>query len=212
MTEPAKNGGSKPAALKFGRLGPDTVHVCVDMQRLFGEKTQWHTPALAGIIASSARIVAHAPQRTIFTRFRTPPTAEQAPGHWRLYYGRWNEVLADRLPEDMFGVMPEFRRFVPPAIEIDKTTYNAFEAPGFQAALDRLGARALVFSGVETDVCVLATLLGAVDRGYRSVVATDAVASSNDAGHKAGLEVVFARYEMQIETAHSATILANWQS
>jgi nicotinamidase-related amidase len=197
--------------LKFGPLGADTVHVCVDMQRLFGEPTQWHTPALAGIMANAGRLVAHAPQRTIFTRFRTPPTAEDAPGQWRTYYERWNEMLADRLPDDMFGVMPDFRRFVPPALVIDKTTYNAFEAPGFEPMLDRLGARALVFTGVETDVCVLATLLTAVDRGYRSIVVGDAVESSNPASHRATLETVIARYEMQIEIADTDTVLAHWQ-
>ena len=205
------NATAQPAALRFGPLGADTVHVCVDMQRLFGEKTQWHTPALAGIMANTARVVAHAPARTIFTRFRTPATAEAAPGQWRTYYARWSEVLADRQSEDMFGVMPDFRRFVPPALEIDKTTYNAFEAPDFQPMLDRLGARALVFTGVETDVCVLATLLTAVDRGYRSIVVGDAVASSNPASHRATLETVVARYEMQIEIAGTGTILANWR-
>jgi nicotinamidase-related amidase len=181
------------------------------MQRLFGEETQWHTPAMAGIMNNAARLVAHAPARTVFTRFRTPASAAEAPGQWRHYYHRWNEVLASRLPEDMFGVMPDLAGFVPPATEIDKTTYNAFESPTFQQALERLKPRALIFSGVETDVCVLATLLAAVDRGYRSIVARDAVASGNAAGHRAALETVIVRYEMQIEIADTADILVQWQ-
>ncbi|MEX1109192.1 MAG: cysteine hydrolase [Dongiaceae bacterium] len=198
-------------ALKFGPLGPDTVHVCVDMQRLFGEETQWHTRDLAGILKNTARIIAHAPANTVFTRFRTPITADEAPGQWRHYYQRWDKVLASRLPEDMFGVMPDLAGFVPPAVEIDKTTYNAFESPAFEQALDRLKPRALIFSGVETDVCVLATLLAAVDRGYRSIVARDAVASGNAIGHRAALEMVIVRYDMQIEIADTAEILAQWQ-
>ncbi|MEX2200578.1 MAG: cysteine hydrolase [Dongiaceae bacterium] len=198
-------------ALKFGPLGRDTVHVCVDMQRLFGEETQWHTRDLTGILKNTGRLIAHAPARTIFTRFRTPNTADAAPGQWRHYYRRWDKVLASRLPEEMFGVMPDLAGFVPPAVEIDKTTYNAFETPAFRQALDRLKPQALIFSGVETDVCVLATLLAAVDRGYRSVVARDAVASGNAAGHRAALEMVIVRYDMQIEIADTADILAQWQ-
>ena len=201
----------KAKSLKFGPLGPDTAHACIDMQRLFGEKTQWFTPDLAGIVASTGRLIAHAPARTVFTRFRTPDTIDDATGHWRPYYERWNEVLAAKLPEDMFGILTEYRRFAPPGIEIDKVTYNAFEAPDFGKTLESWGTKALVFSGVETDVCVLGTLMGAVDRGYRVVVASDAVASGNPNAHKAALEFVFPRYEMQIEVSDTDTILANWK-
>ncbi len=210
MSADPKQPAPPVGKLKFGPLGPETAHVCVDMQRLFGEETQWYTPDLAGIVANTARIIEHAPARTVFTRFRTPNTPAEAPGQWRPYYERWNEVLADRMPEDMFGIVADFRRFVPPAREIDKTTYNAFESPAFGKALERMAATAIVFTGVETDVCVLATLLGAVDRGYRVVIASDAVASSNRASHHAALETVMARYEMQIEAADTTTLLANW--
>ena len=38
-------------------------------------------------------------------------------------------------------------------------------------------------SGSETDVCVLATVLDAVDIGYRVIVVRDAICSSSDEGH-----------------------------
>ena len=201
----------KRKSLKFGPLGSDTAHACIDMQRLFGEKTQWFTPDLAGIVGATARLIEHAPSRTIFTRFRTPATVDDAMGHWRPYYERYKEVLAAKLPDDMFGVIKEYQRFVPPAVEIDKITYNAFEAPDFGRMLERWGTKALVFSGVETDVCVLGTMMGAVDRGFRVVVASDAVASGNPKSHQAALDIVFPRYEMQIEVADTDTILANWK-
>ena len=51
--------------------------------------------------------------------------------------------------------------------------------------LRRRQTDALVISGAETDVCVLAAVLGAVDFGYRVVLATDALCSSSDATHDA---------------------------
>jgi nicotinamidase-related amidase len=38
----------------------------------------------------------------------------------------------------------------------------------------------LIVTGGETDVCVLATVLGGIDRGYRVVVVSDALCSSTD--------------------------------
>jgi len=54
-------------------------------------------------------------------------------------------------------------------------------------------------TGSETDVCVLATVLGAVDHGYRVIVVTDAVCSSSDEGHDAMLKLYRERYSLQIE-------------
>jgi hypothetical protein len=58
--------------------------------------------------------------------------------------------------------------------------------------------------GGETEVCVLATVLGAIDIGYRVVIATDALCSSADATHNAMLEIYHGRFGMQVETAETA--------
>jgi nicotinamidase-related amidase len=50
----------------------------------------------------------------------------------------------------------------------------------FVAALTQKHVNTLVVSGGETDVCVLATVLAAVDRGYRVILAQDALCSSSD--------------------------------
>ena len=72
-------------------------------------------------------------------------------------------------------------------------------------------ADALIVSGSETDVCVLATVLDAVDRGYRVIVARDAVCSSSDEGHDMLMRLYHTRFTEQIETADVETILSRWQ-
>jgi nicotinamidase-related amidase len=57
---------------------------------------------------------------------------------------------------------------------------------------------------------VLATVLGAVDLGYRVILVRDAICSSSDAGHDALLEVYHRRYTEQIETADAESILRRW--
>ena len=66
-------------------------------------------------------------------------------------------------------------------------------------------------TGSETDVCVLATVLGAVDLGYRVIVVRDAVCSSSDEGHDALMTVYHQRYTEQIEVAGAATIMQWWE-
>jgi len=68
----------------------------------------------------------------------------------------------------------------------------------------------LVITGAETDVCVLAAVLGAIDLGYRVIIARDAICSSADATHDAILTLYHQRFAEQIEIADTATILAHW--
>jgi nicotinamidase-related amidase len=63
----------------------------------------------------------------------------------------------------------------------------AVDGPTLQILLQRHGV--LIVNGGETDVCVLATVLGAIDRGYRVVVASDAICSSADETHDASLRL-----------------------
>jgi nicotinamidase-related amidase len=196
--------------LRFGPI-EKAVHICVDMQRLFAEETEWASPVVHEIAPTVARICEHAPERTIFTRFLTPDAAEDARGQWKTYYRRWRGVLASRLAPDIFDLVPVLRQFTPPARVIDKHTLSAFENPRLQEALDELDVKTAIFTGVETDVCVLITTLVAVDRGYRTILVRDAIASSDAGGHRACLDFVFPRHDEQIELVDSATLLAMWK-
>jgi nicotinamidase-related amidase len=62
---------------------------------------------------------------------------------------------------------------------IDKNRYSAFAEPRLIEHLRQRETDALIVSGSETDVCVLATVLDAVDIGYRVIVVRDAVCSSS---------------------------------
>ena len=195
------------------RLGPieDAAHICVDMQRLFAEETDWASPVVHEIAPAVARVCSHSPARTIFTRFLTPRAVEDAKGQWKAYYRRWSSVLASRLDPDVFDLLPILRPFRPPARVIDKYSHSGFENPALQEALDGLSAKTVIFTGVETDVCVLATALTAIDRGYRTILVSDAIASSVLKSHQACLASVFPRYDEQVEMIDSRSLLAAWK-
>ena len=103
--------------------------------------------------------------------------------------------------------MPPLAALSPPAIIIDKSHYSPFSEPAFLKALGRLKAEALVITGAETDVCVLAAVMDAVDAGYRVILAEDALCSVSDESHDAMLRHFGSRFSHQIEVASTEKIL-----
>jgi nicotinamidase-related amidase len=191
-------------------LTPRSVHLCVDMQRLFTADGPWPTPWMDRVLPTVAAIAERFPERTVFTRFVTPMRPDELPGTWRRYYEKWPETVRTRLDPRLLELVPRLARLAPPAHVIDKTRYSAFALSPLAQHLHDRGADALVVTGSETDVCVLATVLAAVDRGFRVVLVTDGVCSSSDAGHDGLLTIYRQRYSQQIETADSETVLSCW--
>ncbi|MFO1059184.1 MAG: cysteine hydrolase [Dongiaceae bacterium] len=184
--------------------------VVVDMQRLFAEATAWQAPRFGEILPTVDRLAAARPAETIFTRFMTPASPEAAPGRWREYYRRWSSVTLAEMDPAMLELVPPLRRHVPPAEVCDKTTYSAFESAAFRQALARRRPETLAFCGIETDMCVLATALPAIDRGLGVILIEDALTSASDDAHGAVLGALAPRLPTQIECLSAEAFLARW--
>lgn len=199
------------ASLKHGPLSARTAHLCIDMQNMFAQETPWHTPWMDRVLPVVAAVADAHPDRTIFTRFIPPERPDQMPGRWRAYFERWREFTRERVDPDLLNLVSPLDRLVPPATIVDRPVYSGFASPKLRALLTDRKIDSLIISGAETDVCVLATVMGAVDRGFRVVIAADALCSSSDRTHDALLTLYTERYGQQIEVSDSATILSNWQ-
>ena len=197
-------------SLRYGPLGVRTVHLCVDMQTVFAERTDWHVPWMERVLPRVLRIARSHADKTIFTRFVPPATPEEASGAWRRYYERWPQMTRQRMNPDLIALLPAFRDLVPPAEVLEKQHYSPFTEPGAQESLQQRRVDTLVITGAETDVCVLSTVLGAVDRGYRVIVAADAVCSASDATHDALMLLYRERFSQQIEVASTNSVLDAW--
>jgi nicotinamidase-related amidase len=196
--------------LRYGPLTASCVHLCVDMQRIFDKGSAWETPWLPRVLPKVERLVAAHPDRTIFTRFIPVQRPGEGEGTWKRYYENWEQMTLERLAPGQVDLVPSLARFVPPAEVIDKPVYSPWSAPALEESLRRRGADTLIITGTETDVCVLAAVLGAVDRGYRVVLPMDALCSSSDSAHDASLTVYRRRYGQQVETAGTDEILGAW--
>jgi nicotinamidase-related amidase len=159
-----------------------SVHLCVDMQRIFSAEGAWRR-GWTGFCRSRLLSRADIP-REPFTRFIPPERPDQMPGMWQRTTRAGALATRECLDLRLLELMPPLAALCPPATVIDKTRYSALAEPKFIEHLRQREAGALIVSGSETDVCVLATVLDAVDLGYRVIVVRDAVCSSSDEGHE----------------------------
>ena len=74
------------------------------------------------------------------------------------------------------------------------------------------GIDTVIITGGETDVCVLSTMLGAIDWGFRVILVTDALCSSADETHDAMMNVYTNRFGEQAETVTTELLLGSWSA
>ena len=194
--------------LRHGPPGSRAVHLCIDMQRLFDKGSEWQVDWLRRVLPNICQLVERLPARTIFTRFITPETLDDAPGAWRRYYEKWPQMLRRNLDPDMLRLLPELEIHLPVARVFDKLVYSPWMDGRLHQILQQDRIDTLIVTGGETEVCLLAAVIGAVDLGYRVIVVSDAVCSSSDDTHDAAMEMYAKRFGQQIEMIETERLIA----
>ena len=116
--------------------------------------------------------------RTVFSRFIPLRDAVSAPGMWKRYWRKWESLTLEHIDPTAFPLVPSLAGLAPPARIIDKCVYSPWAEGHFDKLLGSGGFDNLVVKAGETDVCILATVLGAIERGYRTVIPADAICGS----------------------------------
>lgn len=87
---------------------------------------------------------------------------------------------------------------------IEKRTYGAFHETGLDMLLRDLyhgeGIRTVILTGVHTHICIKHTAADAFFRGYKIIVAKDAVEAFTQEAHEKGLEYIKDIYNAKILT------------
>lgn len=166
----------------------------VDMQEDFFSRSM--TPEPADVIGKAAELLgafraAGAPVAHIHTV--CAPDGSNAMPHW--------------LPNKMLcvagtpGVLtPEPLRPADGEFVAVKQHYDGFVDPGLEPWLREHGVETVVVCGVYTQTCVRAAVLGAYQRGFRVIMATDALGTD---------DVDFANMNLAWLGARAATLLDN---
>lgn len=80
-------------------------------------------------------------------------------------------------------VVEELQPYMEGAVLIPKTKYDGFYQTTLAAELAAFGPDEVIMTGVCTDICVLHTVEGLVNRGYRTIVPRHCVETYDSPGH-----------------------------
>jgi nicotinamidase-related amidase len=94
---------------------------------------------------------------------------------------------------------------------IRKRWYDAFAGSELDGALRARGVTALVITGTMTDICVLATVVGAFNREYRITVVEDAVSTLWPEIQRASLDIIGRAYGRVVSSKTVIDTLTTWR-
>jgi nicotinamidase-related amidase len=89
-------------------------------------------------------------------------------------------LITEQYPRGLGATVEGISTRAPKACVIEKTSFSCCGAETFAPALEKLGARQVVVTGMETHVCVLQTVLDLIEAGYQVHVPLIATCSRSD--------------------------------
>jgi len=187
--------------------------VVVDMQKLFltEKKSPWMDEGLSSIIPNIEKLIKNSGiKNIIFTRFTPPKNWQKEQDSWQTYYRLNQKITPDVLGTDALNLIDDFIPYVPNSVVVSrKKSASIFMAGNFHSIIKKKSARILIFTGVETDYCVLSSVLDAIHLGYYVIVVMDACASSKKQGQKHA-RGIFDRFPEQLWMTSTNDLLSHF--
>jgi len=206
------------------RLEPGrTALLVVDMQRGFVDPGHaLEVPAARDIVPAIRSLLAAFRDRRLpiaFSEFVYAPSipllvGELHPEHRPAWpgdvpgFGRPSSSCldGDASAETVPALAPEAGEIV-----IRKHWYDAFAGTPLDGALRARGVTSLVLAGTMTDICVLATVVGAFNREYRIAVVEDGTATLSSEIQRATLDIVRRAYGRVVSSKEIVDTVGQWR-
>jgi len=106
-------------------------------------------------------------------------------------------------------VVPELQPR-PDELVVTKFHYDGFNGTPLDAALRARGVTHLVLTGTMTDICVLATVVGGMNREYRMTIVEDGTATLWPEIQRATLDIIRRAYGRVLTTRQIADEIGRW--
>ena len=98
-------------------------------------------------------------------------------------------IMTEQYPKGLGATLPRFSSHLPPdQLYLPKTGFSVFADPGFRTLLSQKRRETLIFCGIESHVCVLQSVLDALEKGFNTCLAADAVTSRKTADRELALD------------------------
>ena len=100
-------------------------------------------------------------------------------------------LVTEQYPKGLGNTVPELSTWLSEKNPvIAKTSFSVFGSPEFCTALSSRKREVLIFFGIEAHVCVLQSVLDALEKGYEVIVVSDAVCSRKAADRDCALQMM----------------------
>ena len=101
-------------------------------------------------------------------------------------------VVTEQYPRGLGPTVAELDEVLQGAERLEKVTFSAAAAPGWDALLDRLGRRQVLLCGIEAHVCVHQTATELLRAGLEVHAALDAIESREAVSRRLGVDRMLA--------------------
>ena len=178
--------------------------VVVDLQRIFcAPDSPAYLPAWAAVRQPCFQLIEfflNTKRRVVFTRhLDSGPFSKTSLSHF---------FPQPILPESPLSqLIPEVQPYVKQSVVIEKNRLSAWSNPQLRRAL--AGCDYVVLAGVQIQLCVLTTALGAAEFNYIPIIVADACAAPNVSLHKAALSVLSSGHAHLLTSTELIGLLQN---
>ncbi len=98
-------------------------------------------------------------------------------------------LLTEQYPQGLGPTLPELKESLPASVDIlEKRSFSCLGEEALRSRIEQAHRRQLVVCGIEAHVCVLQTVLEALERGLRAAVVADAIGSRDEANRQLAIQ------------------------